>query len=215
MSSSQNELSSFLKDYPVETYPKNSVVLAAGDDSDFFYYLESGAIKMVTVSEKGRALILHMFFPNSFFSLLTLVSQNINEYDFIALVPSTIRKIPKFELINFLKQHSDVLFDLQLRLLKGLDGLLERIERSSLTSAYHQVANLLIYFSRHFSEPTVSSDQLSKKLKIKITHQEISEWLGLSRENVSIQMKLLENNGYIQTNAHFIEIPNVTALAEL
>jgi CRP/FNR family transcriptional regulator len=191
------KLTLFFQEYPAAGYPKNEVVLQEGSTSEFFYFVESGAVKMSRVTSKGTNLILHTFFPGSFFSLLSLISNESNEYDFITLLPTTLRKVPQSELITFLQHNNDVLFELQIKLLKGLNGLLKRIEQSTSTPAYSQVASLLLYFSKH----------LSTELP-KMTHQEIADWLGLSRENVSIQMKKLENDGLIELRGHQIIIPD-------
>lgn len=196
----------FFRQYPTKTYPKNELLIVAGSQNSDFYYIETGVVKMSLVSTEGKNLILHLFFPKSFFSLLSLASEGMNNYDFITLRQTTLRKIPRKELVDFLTNNSDVLSVVQTRLLKGMEGLLKRIEICSLSSAYKQVASLICYFGRHFIDPEQTTH--NKRLTIKITHQEIADWLGLSRENVSIQMKLLEKNGVITTHRHLIEITN-------
>ena len=91
--------------------------------------------------------------------------------------------------------------DLQLRLLQGLQGLLLRTEQGTFLGAKDQVLSLLYYFAKHFSK-----EKNEKVLSVKITHQEIADWLGLSRENVSIQMKQLGREGSIQIKDHFIHL---------
>jgi CRP/FNR family transcriptional regulator, cyclic AMP receptor protein len=201
-SSNPHKLVSFVQQFPAVGHPKNDTVLTQGSKSEYFYFVEEGAVKMSRVTNDGKNLILHTFFPGSFFSLLSLVTHDSNEYDFITLLPTTLRKIPRNELLTFLQHNNDALFDLQLRLLKGLNGLLKRIEQSASLPAYNQVASLLLYFSKH----------LSTELP-KITHQEIADWLGLSRENVSIQMKKLESDGVITVLNHQVHIPNGEKLA--
>lgn len=205
-------LQAFAQNYPSEMFTQNTVVMRSETKSDFFYFVETGAIKMSKTSKDGKHLILHTFFPGSFFSLLTLASNGLNPYDFTTQLPSTLRKIPQKEVVNFLTSHPEVLFNVQIRLLKGLSGLLQRVEQTVFVPAYNQVASLLVYFSRHFAE---SSHTTTHRLMVKITHQEIAEWLGLSRENVSIQMKRLERQGLIKVNNHVLEICDLEALNQL
>lgn len=205
-------LSAFAQSFPSAEYDKNQVILAAGVESHYFYYLETGAVKMTRISKEGRNMVLHIFFSGSVFSLITLVNHDFNQYDFIAQTPKTvIRKIPRRQLQEFLRSNPDALYDLNLRLLHGLTGLLKRIETRTLTSAYNQVAGLLLYFARHF--PTENSS--TPLIEIKVTHQELAEWLGLTRENVSLQMKRLENNGLIKLKKHHIQLEKMAELREL
>lgn len=204
-------LSNFTQAFPLLRYKKGQVILAAGVESHYFYYLTTGAVKMTRISKDGRSIVLHLFFPDSVFSLLTLISNDFNQYDFVAQTPAQVRKIPRRQLQEFLQAHPEVLSELNLRLLQGIAGLLKRIETKALTPAYNQVAGLLIYYARHFSD----THQATPRLQIKLTHQEISDWLGLSRENVSLQMKQLEKNGLITLQHHHIQLEKLPELQRL
>ncbi len=206
------EISRFFQQFPSQKHAKGDLILRAGT-SDYFFFVESGAVKMMAVSGQGQNLALNVFYQGSCFSMLTLVNDGMNKYDFIALTSVTTRKVPQALVLSFLQGNPDVLYDFQLRLLKGLQGLLNRIEQSSFVPAYKQVAGLLLYFARHFSENSPSTTK--KTIEIRITHQEIAEWLGLSRENVSIQMKQLEREGLIQKQDAFFEILDVQKLEQL
>lgn len=209
----KEKLDTFFKQYPTSTYPSGTLLLAADEKPYFFYYIESGAVKMSFSSKAGQNLVLHIFFPKSFFSLLTLIDESVNKYNFISLTNTTIRKIPKTELISFIQADNEVSYDLNLRLLHGLSGLLKRITSVSLGDAKMQIAGLLVYFSSHFAESKPQSDD-STRISIKITHQEIADWLGLTRENVSIQMKNLEKEKFIEIDQRFVIILNLQRLKE-
>ncbi len=209
-------LSDFVKRFPISTYPKEYLILPAGSHSNFFYFIESGAVKMTRLTAEGDALNVHLFFPQSFFSLLSLIRQGVNQYDFITVVPTSLRKIPQTELTTFMLNHPQSLFEMQLRLLKGIEGLIKRLGQTT-NRAYNQVASIIIYYASHFSD-TESELCQAKKLQIKITHQEISEWVGLTRENVSLQMKRLEHAGIIshdKTGITILDCPRLKSLAEV
>jgi CRP/FNR family transcriptional regulator len=188
--------------------------LTAGERIHHFYYVESGAVKMSHSSVDGRTVVLHIFFPRSYFSLITTTTDGLNQYDFSTMVPTTLRKVPESELLAFLKSDSEVLFESHQRMLKGINGLLTRIKQSSLTGASSQVASILLYFAQHFATKKTLKKAASAHFTLKITHQEIADWLGLSRENVSIQMKRLERLDLIRHLDHFIEIKDIKSQTE-
>ncbi len=200
----ESELQTFVKKYPLESFAKNQVLIQAGTTLDHFFYLESGCIKMWFTSSSGQNLVLHLFSPGSCFSLFSLINRSVNRYDFVAILPSTVRKIPYDDFLNFEKQNPAVLFEIQLNILRGMQGLLLRTEQSVFLTANQQVAGLLLYFGRHFAVPKSATE--AKKISLRVTHQDIAEWLGLSRENVSIQMKQLERSGLIRRSSNLIEI---------
>jgi CRP/FNR family cyclic AMP-dependent transcriptional regulator len=206
----KNLIQTFFQQFPQEKFEQNQVICLSTDpvQNEYFFYIESGATKMVTTSREGQNLVLHIFQPRSCFSLLSLIDKGHHKYDFIALVPTIVRKAPQEKVIAFFKQNPEVLYDFHLRLLQGLQGLLNRIEQSVFVPAYNQVAGLLLYFAKHFGDGSTT-------IKIKITHQEIAEWLGLSRENVSIQMKQLEREGLVKKLEKYLEIIDLIQLEKI
>ncbi|KKS31218.1 MAG: Transcriptional regulator, Crp/Fnr family [Candidatus Amesbacteria bacterium GW2011_GWA2_42_12] len=207
------KIHTFFQQFPGQQYNKGKLILSAGLQEDHFFFIETGAVKMTTTSGKGQNLVLHIFNPRSCFPLLTLVNQNINTYDFVTLTPTIIHKVPQEKVLAFLQENVDVLFEFQLCMLKGIQGLVHRIEQSAFVPAYNQVAGLLLYFVGHFSDH--SSPDTKKAIKLRVTHQEIAAWLGLTRENVSIQMKQLERDGFISKKDKRIEIIDVKKLKNL
>jgi CRP/FNR family cyclic AMP-dependent transcriptional regulator len=207
------KLGNFFQQFPCREYDKGVNLLHSGTKETNFLFLERGNVKMTTTSQEGQNLVLHIFNSGSCISLLTLVNQGQNSYDFITITPTAIRTAPQSQVIDFLHHNPEALFEMQLRVLKGLQGLLNRIERSAFVPAYQQVAGLLTYFAHHFSEKSDSTE--SQVIAIRVTHQEIAEWLGLSRENVSIQMKKLEKNEFIRKQGRYIQINNLPQLEQL
>ena len=201
----QEKLQNFFQKFPIQTYSKDHVLLRSGSVEKYIYYIESGAVKMTTTSKDGENLVLSIFYPGSFLSMFFLIDEGKNAYDYSTVIDCQLRKIPLPEFLKFLQENNDVLFELHTRLLRGVQGLLRRIEQTHFVPAYNQVAGLLLYFARHFGE----------RIRVHITHQEISEWLGLSRENVSIQMKKLERDGLIRKNDSLIELLDVEKLTQL
>src|SRR3989338_2682986 len=55
------------------------------------------------------------------------------------------------QVIRFLKENPDVLFDLATRLSLGIVGLLEKIENATYTNAYHKILSLLLYLANHYA----------------------------------------------------------------
>lgn len=213
MTQLNTKITQFFTQFPTEIFSKNEYIIRTGQKNDYFFYIEKGCAKLSTTSGSGQTLVLSILYKGSCFSFLSLINQDINRYDFSTILPTTVRKVPKQDLLNFLSENPDVLAEFNIKYLKAIQGLLNRIEQSAMVSAYSQVAGLLLYFADHFSEKNSSTNQ--RLLEIKITHQEISEWLGLSRENVSIQMKQLERDGYIRKTEKFIEITDVTKMKKL
>jgi CRP-like cAMP-binding protein len=213
-SDAQQAFIEFVESFPQESFLKNTVFIKAEEVAPAFFYLEKGCVKMSTVSQKGQNLTLHIYYPGACFPLLSLVStQETAAYDFESLTPVTIRRISRESFQEFLKTHNEVCYEFLLRMTKGTQGLLRKIEQTAALSARQQVASLLLYFTRHFQEKLGGADTI--QLPLKLTHQDIADWLGLTRENTSLQMKKLEKEGFVKKEEGQVVVMNVEGLRKL
>lgn len=183
-------------------------MIHAGEVPATFFYIERGCIKMTALGAEGQDVPLHIFYPGACVSLLFLSEATV-PYDFVALNEVQVRLIPRAELEGLLANNSAISLWFLRQMTKGMGGLLKRLERQLTLDAYHQVASVLLYFARH------RQDLKRAEAPVKITHQVIADWLGLSRENVSIQMKKLEAAGYITRDETGAIVPQPSALTSL
>jgi len=138
--------------------------------------------------------------------LLSLVDNNDN-YDFEAETDIEVFQIPKDSFLTELQRDGAVTYELLVHAMGGIKGLLTRVHQANSSSARGRVAGLLAYFARHQSGN--DGDQM---LTVQVTHQEIAEWLGLSRENVTLQLQYLEEAGFIQRENRVIRILHLEGL---
>jgi len=206
--SAERAFREFCKKFPETAWSAGSTIIEAGRSSSALYFLTEGCVKMSSTSSLGDTVTLHIFYPDSCFPFLSFINP-ISQYDLAAVTDVHAHKVPVNEMAAFLREQPDVSLMMNVKLLKGMQGLLHRIEQSVFVSAYYQVAGILYYFAQHFA------DQKQPVIALKVTHKDISEWLGLSRENVSLQMKQLERDGIIARQGQLIEIANFDELKRL
>ena len=93
------------------------------------------------------------------------------------------------------------------RMLRGLNGLMKRMEFLVFDSAYKKTILLLLYYVKNFSD-----DKVKGKLLIPLTHREIAAWIGTTRETASLQIETLKKKNLIEYHRRYILIPNVETL---
>jgi CRP-like cAMP-binding protein len=202
-------LETFASQFPQVTYPGGTKLFVNESQPSFFFYLIEGTVQVSRTNEEGAEVILHIFYPGSCISLLSLV-EPANNYDFVTLTEVKAHQIPRKEFFIEARQNGEFTLTLLTHAMKGMKGLLYRIQQMSSVSAYERVAGMLMYFARH----TVEKNE-NKPLKIHVTHQQVSEWLGLTRENVTLQLKKIEENGLILRHQREIEIIDLDGLKKI
>lgn len=160
--------------------------------------------------ENGQVVNLHIFYPGSCVSLLSLAGTS-EQYDFEAADEVEAYEIPREVFLLETRKNAMMTFELLLHAMRGMKGLLHRIEHTASSSALRRVAGLLGYFAKHQPLSTIQNGVIP----VEVTHQEIADWLGLTRENVSLQLKKLEDDGVIKRHQKLIEILDALKLMKL
>lgn len=200
----------FFSQYKAREYQKGEIILRAKETPTSIYYLETGYVREFILSEQGLELTLHFFKPKSFFPLTWALLGHENLYDFDAATPVIIRQAPKDEVVVFLKNNVEVLFDLNKRVLAGIEGLLSRIQYLAFGNARLKVVSTLLFLTKHFSE--VRNDVMV--ITTPFTHREIAAFAGVTRETVSREIEKLKEQQLIRYNAKTIALLDIMALRQ-
>lgn len=185
--SAQQQLHDYFKQFPSKTLRSGQELLQPGQALSQVYFLEQGYVRQYVVSEDGVELTHHLYKPGSFFPLLLSLNHTDNRFYFEAFTEVTMRVAPISEVVGFLKEHPDLLVDLNRRLLAGLNGLLHRIETITFGTAQTRVANGLLFMVRHFGQKIDDHIVITQPF----THKNLSHLIGLTRETTSLELEKL------------------------
>lgn len=195
------QLDAFFSQHQALSFKTDDVILGVGEKAEMVYYLKSGIVRQSTTSQQGQEITITFYKPGAFFPLIWAVKDTPVPYDFRAMTNGYGWKAPKSEVIEFLKSANDVLFDLSLRLLSGLEGLSRKVEFALQTTAYIRIAEALLTLAYRFG----NGARGGVSLDLTLTHQELADITGLTRETVSRELKVLRDEKVILSqNQHFI-----------
>lgn len=198
----QKKLDNFFIDGSPLTFHKGEVFMRAGMPLSKIYYLKTGHVRQYLNTADGQELTLHVFNPLSFFPLVLLISNTENKYDFAAIDDVLVWPKPARQVLEFLNENPDVLYDFATRLSHGIVGLLEKIEKMTYTNAYQKILSLLLYLIDHYGIPSTNTTLIS----LKLTHTDIASWTGMQRETASRQIEKLEKKGIIEIDKSILKI---------
>jgi CRP/FNR family transcriptional regulator len=153
-------------------------------------------------------MVGHIFRPESFFLMAWAINNAANEYYFEAITPVETVKAPIRDVYKFIKSEPDILMDFTSRILRGLHGMIVRLEGLTFDTAYQKVESLLLYFAKKFGKKTVKGIVIDFPL----THREISSWIGTARETASLEIEKLKKNGIIIVSKRTIIIKDMKKL---
>ena len=103
------ELRSLAKVTSLEYFPKDSVILAAGDRaSDSLYLVQKGAVKLGIRTQVGKELVLDMRGEGEIFGLLSLMSRDVARLNVIAVEDTFCYSISREDMQDVITRHHEV-----------------------------------------------------------------------------------------------------------
>jgi len=188
-----------------KNYPRNAVIIAAGDMTDSLYVILSGRLKVMMSDDEGREVILAILNPNEFFGEMGLLDDSPRSASVVALEACEIFTLSKRDFKNCLEEN----FDLSMAVMRGLVRRLREADKKigslALMDVYGRVARLLLEMA-----DTIDGQKVVIK---KLAKQDIAKMIGASREMVSRVMKDLQTGGYIEIRGSSIFLrENILAL---
>ncbi|SDY02803.1 Crp/Fnr family transcriptional regulator [Thermoactinomyces sp. DSM 45892] len=159
----------------VQTLCRGEILFRQEDQGDYLYYLESGLLKVTRMKEDGSTIFLNILVPGETFPHHSLVSPKDYHGTVIALTTSEIVKIPAEHWYESIQQEPIRYRSIAQTLQNKLRMMQQRID--ILTAPPQERPDLFrkwlqLYFQDYHIEDL-------------FTQEEISQFIGLSRETVN------------------------------
>lgn len=194
---------------PVQ-YKKHDVILQADETPNHVFFIKEGYVRAYRISETGEELTLVILQPGDSFPINYGLNNLPNTYYLEAITTLQVYKAPKEQFTSFLKNHPDALYELTDQILARFGGLLTRMEYLVISRAYTKVAATLLMCANRFGFQK-GSDVV---VRIPLTHKDIANLAGITRETTCLEMKKLELKGLVGRSGKLLVVKNIKKLEE-
>lgn len=198
--------------FPSDSYQKGRLLLSANQITDYVSYIKSGYVKMYSISESGKELILNIFKPGTYFPALTLISEQNNDFFYEAFTDVELINVTKDNFLDFVGREKDVYRDLTRRIFSGMNRILVRMSYLLSSNAKKRVAAALLMCSQRFGKETSEGNL---EIELELTHKDIADLAGLTREAASVQIGKLRKENIITNSGKRFSIINEEKLREI
>jgi CRP/FNR family transcriptional regulator len=178
-------------------YPKGTLLFVEGQPCRGLFVLCSGKAKLTASSRQGRSVIVRVANPGEVLGLSAVVSNSAYEVSAETLGPAEANFLPRDRFIRFLQNHAEVSLQVAHCLSTELQRAYHQVSRIALApSARAKLASLLLDWAGQ-EGPTTDKDV---SLQLHMTHEEVGELIGSSRETVTRLLNDFRRRGLIETN---------------
>jgi len=178
-------------------YPTNTILISEGDSTDSLYVVLEGKVKVYVSDQQGKEVILNILGPGEYFGELALLDDEPRSASVRTMAPTKVMVITKHDFKNCLATDSEMAYKLIKALISHVRALTNNVKSLALLDVYGRVARTLLDLAENVDGQTI--------ILQKLTHQDIADMVGASREMVSRILKDLVSGGYITIkNKRFI-----------
>ena len=180
-----------------KSYRKNTVIIEQGDDANTLLLLIKGRVKVFLIGEDGREMIFRESGPGSHIGELALLAggkrsasvQTLEDSDFLVLTRESFNRI--------ISTRPAIALTLLHDLARRTCDLSDEMGAMALLDVYGRVRKLI---------HSQAERHEGRLLTGRLTHQDIADRVGSSREMVSKILKDLKAGGYIAVDQKRIEV---------
>lgn len=162
-------------------FRKNETILHEEDTNEFMYMIFSGQVKVVKTTGEGKEIIISIHQAGNFFGEMSLIDGKTIPASVVATEESLISLISKKEFFSILHNQKKVFENLLMILSSRLRNSWESIKLLSFNQASQRIRSLFFMLVDEYGKKTDEG----VRLDIQLSHQEISEMTGLTRETVT------------------------------
>ena len=189
-------------------YPANRILFSEKEATRGVFVVLAGEVKLSINSSEGRRLSLRIAKKGEILGLASALSGNSYELTAETLYPATIAPIDRQDFLNFLMRHPEAYQAVTEELSRHVSIACERLRAVGLsTSAPEKLARLLLDWSEN-GQTTGSGT----RFRFCLTHEQIGEFIGASRETVTRTMGAFKHRRLIAFQGSMVTIPNISAL---
>lgn len=163
-------------------YPTGAVLFVEGQTPRGVYIICGGKVKLSASSADGKKLILKVAEPGEVLGLSAAISGKNYDVTAETVEPCQVNFIRREEFLNFLNDHTEACFHAARQLSEDYHTASEEVRSLGLsTSVAEKLAKLILGWAERSGKETKEGVRVS----INVTHEEIAQMIGTSRETVT------------------------------
>lgn len=192
-------------------YPKSTMLFIEGQQPRGVFVLCSGKAKLYTSASDGKTIITKISESGDVLGLNATISNRPYEVTAEMMEPGQANFIARDALLQFLRQHGEVALRVAEQLSRNYYVAYEEIRTLGLTSSpAEKLAKLLLSWS-----DKEGNAKASAQLKLTLTHEEIAEMIGTTRETVSRLFSDFKKENLAELKGSTLTIRNKPALEKM
>ena len=194
-------------------YPDGALLYTEGESPQGLFILCYGQVKLtISASGSGKTLIKRVINAGEVLGLSSVLSGNPYKSTAETVRPSQLKFVRRDDFLRFYGEHRDVSFNIARQLIEECESDADQIRALGLAnSAAERLAQLLLQWCEESGSPSASG----MRFPVAMTHEEISQLIGTSRETVTRLLKRFRDQKILTVRRSSMTLHKKNALEDL
>lgn len=190
---------------------KRQPIYLPGDPATTVYLLKKGRVKIASADSSGKEVTFDILEPGEIFGELEALEESPRETSAEALEDTLICAIRREDFDRYLANHPALTVKLTKLIGLRLRNIQSRVEDLVFRDVPARLAHILLELSQTAGIP----DRGGIRLRAKLTHQELANLIGCTRETVSHTLGRFREQGLVRIDGRSIIVLNSDRLSQL
>lgn len=187
----------------------NVVLFSEREEAKGLYVVLDGEVRLSINSSEGKRLSLRIARKGDVLGLSSALSGVPYEMTAETLYPARVAHVSRRDFAGFLARHAELYMNVTEELSRHVAMACHQLRTVGLSaSAPEKLARLLLEWSG-----SEQSNDVCARVRFSLTHEEIGEFIGASRETVTRTLSNFKHRRLVSFRGSMLEIPNRRALA--
>ena len=194
----------------VRSFPRRSPIYLPADVGNSVFLLGSGRIKICHLTADGKQSILAFIEPGELFGELAICHSGPRQEFAEAAEPSTVIMIPREEIMRLMVDHPDVSIGITKMIGLRRKRIEQRLKNLLFLNNRQRLTHLLLELIEQYGIRTPDGVELG----IKLSHQDLANVIGSTRETVTVLLGQLQSEGLLKVRRRKVVRIDQERLAE-
>ena len=182
-------------------FPKHKTIVEEGLPGDYMYIIREGRVSVSKLSDDGREKILEFLESGDFFGEMSLLDNAPRSASVRALTETRILALSRNDFLAVLKRSPG----LSMAVIQELTRRLRQVDEQASSLSFQRVKERTKGLLVRLAKEETGRDGL--RVTPALTHQQIADMIGTSRETVTRALKGLREQGWLSQEGKRYLVP--------
>jgi CRP/FNR family cyclic AMP-dependent transcriptional regulator len=184
-------------------FGKRETLFHQGDPGDEFMILTEGSVKVELMNSEGKELTLTILTPFQFLGELALLDDVPRSATVVSMEQSVLLSVNKRDFARILETYPRMSIPMLRQLTRRVRVLTDDIASMAFLDSYSRVTRKILNLAEEMGVPNAEGHILIDRA---LTHQQLANLVGTTRETVTKILNEMKDNGLLDIRRHRITI---------